>query len=288
MLHNPLVSIIIPIFNAENFITKTLESVVNQTYSNIEVILVNDGSFDKSETLITSFCKKFDWIKILNQQNQGVSVARNNGLINSNGKYVLFLDSDDILDSLFVETSVNLIETNVVIGIGNICYTLIQDSINYNQKYQSASNQEELVLFESNIQTCPSGYLFSKAFLILNKIRFQETLGNTADRYFLHQCFQHGNFIINYKSYYLYRITEGSMSKKISQKLIEDYRKYLKLLKTNDLIPLKHFKSYRARYLYTISAYYYHLNNIQSSIVYAFKSFITAPLTFLKLLNAKP
>ena len=93
----PLISVIIPVFNDEKYIGKCLDSVVNQTFRNYEVIVVNDGSSDNSAEICEKYQKIYPNLKLLKQKNSGSSVARNNGIKSSSGKYLLFLDSDDFL-----------------------------------------------------------------------------------------------------------------------------------------------------------------------------------------------
>ena len=99
------VSIIIPVYNSEEYIKRCLESVINQTYKNLEILIINDGSKDKSDEIIKSY--KDDRIKYITQENRGLSGARNTGIDNSTGDYIMFLDSDDSIDldavSLLVE-----------------------------------------------------------------------------------------------------------------------------------------------------------------------------------------
>ena len=92
----PLVSIIIPVFNAENFIVETILSAIDQTWENKEIIIVDDGSTDGSFALASKF--QNEYIKILRQQNQGASAARNYGLREAKGEYIQFLDADDLLN----------------------------------------------------------------------------------------------------------------------------------------------------------------------------------------------
>jgi len=100
---NAKVSIIVPIYNASKYLKKCLSSIVQQTYSNLEIILVNDGSTDSSLDIIHSFQKKDPRIYLIDQKNQGVSASRNNGLAVSTGTYITFVDSDDSLNLEFVE-----------------------------------------------------------------------------------------------------------------------------------------------------------------------------------------
>ena len=94
-----LISIVIPVYNASDFIQKAIDSVVCQSYPFIELIIVNDGSTDNSLAIIKKAKKRFKFIKIINQQNQGAGEARNSGINAAKGKYLMFLDQDDFLDS---------------------------------------------------------------------------------------------------------------------------------------------------------------------------------------------
>ena len=104
------VSIIVPVYNMEKYLDECLKSVENQTYKNLEIICVNDGSTDGSLKVFENHAEKDDRIVIINQENQGVSEARNNGIKAATGKYVYFLDSDDILFPHVMEKSVNFLE----------------------------------------------------------------------------------------------------------------------------------------------------------------------------------
>ncbi|MBQ8782302.1 MAG: glycosyltransferase family 2 protein [Clostridia bacterium] len=107
MKNENLVSIVLPIYNVEKYLPKCIESVLGQTYKNIEIICVNDGSPDGSEKIVSDYMKKDSRITLINQKNQGLSGARNTGIENANGEYIIFLDSDDWLDTETVEAAVN-------------------------------------------------------------------------------------------------------------------------------------------------------------------------------------
>lgn len=94
----PYISIIVPLYNAENTIENTIKSIINQTLSNIEIIIINDGSKDKSIDILRKYSKIDNRIKIINQENLGVSKARNKGISLANGEYISFVDSDDYID----------------------------------------------------------------------------------------------------------------------------------------------------------------------------------------------
>lgn len=109
-MKNLKISVVVPVFNSEKYLEKCIDSIINQTYKNIEIILINDGSSDKSEEICNSYLKTYKNIKLINQSNSGVSVARNNGLKSSTGDYVLFVDSDDWLEKDMLEIMVKEID----------------------------------------------------------------------------------------------------------------------------------------------------------------------------------
>ena len=92
------VSIVVPIYNAEKFLTTTVDSIIAQTYKNIEIILVNDGSTDGSLALCQTFLEKDKRIKVVDKQNGGVSSARNCGIHTASGEFIMFVDSDDLIE----------------------------------------------------------------------------------------------------------------------------------------------------------------------------------------------
>ncbi len=107
-----LVSIIIPVYNVDKYLNECLESILKQTYSNLEVIVIDDGSTDESLEICCSFAAKDKRFKVIHQNNSGVSSARNTGLNIMTGDYILFVDSDDFIDQNMVEILVEAIEKN--------------------------------------------------------------------------------------------------------------------------------------------------------------------------------
>lgn len=102
-VYMPEISVIIPVYNVENYLEKCLDSVCNQSFRDIEIICVNDGSTDRSSDILMEYGQNDNRIKIIDQKNQGLGAARNNGLRHANAKYVYFLDSDDYLDITALE-----------------------------------------------------------------------------------------------------------------------------------------------------------------------------------------
>ena len=113
-------SIIIPIYNAQDTLKKCLDSILNQTYKDLELILINDGSTDNSQKIIDSYKKKYPKvIKSYSQTNSGIAITRNKGINYSKGKYLFFIDNDDYIDKDYIQTFINEIEKkdcDVLIG----------------------------------------------------------------------------------------------------------------------------------------------------------------------------
>lgn len=106
----PLVSIVIPVFNSERFLTEALDSIRNQTYHKFEVICVDDGSTDRSLSILEEYSKKDRRFHIIQQKNQYAGIARNIGMNLAIGKYIMFLDSDDIFEKKMLDTLVRIAE----------------------------------------------------------------------------------------------------------------------------------------------------------------------------------
>lgn len=114
-----MVSIIIPVYNVKNYLNECVESVINQTYKNLEIILVNDGSNDGSELLVNELAEIDSRIKVVHQENAGLSAARNTGMRVMNGDYFFFLDSDDVIHPETIQIMLNSAKKNnaeVVVG----------------------------------------------------------------------------------------------------------------------------------------------------------------------------
>jgi glycosyltransferase involved in cell wall biosynthesis len=131
MLPKPLVSIIIPIYNVEKYLRQCLNSIVNQTYKNIEIILINDETRDNSQQIIDEFAKNDSRIKSVIQKNQGLSGARNTGISLATGDYLMFVDSDDWLSLNTLEICVSALNNN---KSDVVLFSYVKEYHNHSQK----------------------------------------------------------------------------------------------------------------------------------------------------------
>lgn len=170
-----LISVIIPIYKVEQYLNRCVDSVINQTYSNLEIILVDDGSPDKCPQICDEYNKKDSRIKVIHKQNGGLSDARNVGIKLSSGKYITFIDSDDYVDSDYVEYLYYLINKYKT-KMSMCLYKAIYDSgsvitmENGNEYCLSSHDTLERILYHEGINVASVAKLYDKS--LFEKVEF--------------------------------------------------------------------------------------------------------------------
>lgn len=214
-----LVSVIIPIYNTELYIEKCIESLLFQTYPDIEIILVNDGSTDRSRDICMMYSKKYEYIYYLEQKNSGVAVARNNGLEFSNGDYIVFVDSDDYVDKSYIEL---LMEGQKQAELSMCGYYRVNETDDIIDSNLCGERTEKLYnsdVFIKYLFRCENfgyqGYLFNKMFrrsiIDNNKLRFKSQIAYNEDRLFvLSYLLVCSSVKYNDRPYYFYVQRKGS------------------------------------------------------------------------------
>ena len=108
-----MISVIVPVYNVEEYIEECLDSIKNQIFTDFEVILVNDGSTDNSQAICEIYCDQDSRFHLINQENQGQSIARNRGVAESKGKFIVFIDSDDIVRVDLLDQLINYMSDEI-------------------------------------------------------------------------------------------------------------------------------------------------------------------------------
>ncbi|KTR91611.1 glycosyltransferase family 2 protein [Pantoea dispersa] len=218
MNEKTLFSIIIPVYNAQNTIRRTLQSVLNQTFSSYEIIVVNDGSRDNSAQILQEFAH-YPQVTVLNQINAGVSAARNSGLQQARGEYVLFLDADDWVDDNFLmsfKLNLNAWPAEAVdLMVGNL-------NDNRIGKVSQAGffSQQDIPYVLGELEMSDNiGYLHNKCYRrqIIDDLhlRFMEGVSMSEDLLFNLKFFSCvSNFLITPGAAYHYEDVAGSLSKR--------------------------------------------------------------------------
>lgn len=171
-----LISVIVPIYKVEKYLSRCLESILSQTYKNFELILINDGSPDNCKQICDSYSKKHKNIIVIHKENEGVSVARNKGIEIANGKYITFVDSDDYIHKDYLNTLMYML-TNSESQISICSHKKVNDSevfenkINVNFKIISDFLGMEMLLNDQS-KCAPWGKLFHVD--LFNEIRFPD------------------------------------------------------------------------------------------------------------------
>lgn len=239
------VSIIIPVYNAENYIAKCIESVLEQSYKNIEIIVVNDGSKDNSLTILKKFGSFSKKIVIIDKKNSGVSETRNKGIEVASGDFILFLDADDYLDKNYVENLLKIIKTSnadlIITGFKEIR----NGKIEYKSLYKNKLNDGDVIDitypkkirdYVSTIEFNPCWKMLISSKLIKKfQIRFDSSIKYGEDMLFSFICYINSEKTIYYLDYgYNYYINNSSV---MNIKNITALKKYYSdNIKTFDII----------------------------------------------------
>lgn len=192
-MNEPLVSIIVPIYNSEKYLGQCIESCMAQTYRNVEIILVDDGSTDRSLKISTEYAEKDSRIRVIHQNNAGVSAARNAGIKSAKGEYISFLDSDDELCINAIEVLVEDMKrykADIVSGVASSINVNGYESCKYDDGTISIYEEDESLVLSLKYDRQTNAVwakLFSKSFL--QDVWFVEGRRINEDGYFLFQCY---------------------------------------------------------------------------------------------------
>ena len=256
-----MISIIVPVYNVEEYLEECLESIRKQTYQDIEVILVNDGSTDDSQAICEHICQTDKRFRLINQKNQGQSVARNHGVKESIGEYIMFVDSDDVVSLGLLEQLMKYMSNGI--DIVECDRTKAIQCLNEEKKdihvKEFDSNEALYQCFNHGVSWSPVAKLYRRE--IVEKVPFLENLiyedfytGIVSLKY-IHKMRK-----IDYIGYYYRYHTSSTMNQtyseknldifKVGKKLLEEFREDNWLPYVGNMlfiVGIGHFKKYNIR-----------------------------------------
>lgn len=246
------VSIIVPVYNVEKYLVRCIESLINQTFKNIEIILINDGSTDNSLNIINEYRKKDKRIKLINNKNNGVSYSRNIGIKQSTGDYIMFVDSDDWIDK-------DAIKNMYALAIKNSCDLIM---CSYTREFLNGSKERKIMLDDEVIYEKKNikrdllrrligpikgelvksegldsigtvwGKLYKSSIIKNNYIKFidLEEIGSAEDVLFNIYLFNEIDraMFINKPIYHYWKVNSDSITSKYNPKLMEQRKVFFK------------------------------------------------------------
>ena len=234
------ISVIIPIYNVEKYLNECLNSVIKQSYKNLEILLIDDHGKDNSINIAKNFETQDNRIKILSYgENKGVSFARNYGLKNASGDYILFIDSDDFIEGQYIKELISNIKNN----------DIIQDN-NWIEYY---SNNKIIEFSNKNLTPNIWNKLYKKDFLLQNNIFFPNNIKMGEDLCFNYHCLVLTNKIkyIDNKFKYFYRQNNNSATKRLKNNndILDAFYYLFDILKNNNALskiplPLFHLRQH--------------------------------------------
>lgn len=252
--NNKLVSIVVPIYNGAKYIDRCVTNLINQTYKNIEIIMINDGSTDNSLEILKDYCRKYSNLNVVSKENTGVSFTRNLGVKLAKGDYIYFYDVDDDLEATTIEDNMKLIgDKDVDIIYFGFWYHILDENIIKETNISSSfeGNGHEFFkkafpeLMQKEILNSPWNKLYKRNFLIWNRISFDENLSIYEDILFNIKALDRANNImVNPKPYYHYMIqASGTALTRFHKNNYESVKKihiagmdYAKRYKDNELV----------------------------------------------------
>ena len=260
-------SVVVPIYNAEKTLDRCLSSIVTQTYKNLEIILINDGSTDKSLEICKNWQEKDKRIRIICKDNGGVSSARNMGLISSLGEYISFVDSDDTIEKNMIEVLVsNMLKYNADLSIVN--YKKIIKGKEY---FDNASNDKKIIVYNKKEKfyidlSIYKGFLWNKLFRKekIENLALDENVHFCEDEMFLIDYVEKTNiYVYDERILYNYYIYENSGSswttwneKKVT--VLDARKKLIKKLSKYDVTVTKR---YYMEYFLVLNEIYHRYKN---------------------------
>lgn len=268
---NPEISIIVPVYNADRYLKNCISSILNQSFYNFELILINDGSKDCSGEICDNYASKDKRVKVIHKNNEGVSIARNIGIDMSKGKYIMFCDSDDVIEKDWCRSLYNLYTNNhnyvAVCGFNIINYRNNKSEnifkiFNKDKKINYLKVKDFYELYDKNLLNYPWNKIYDAKIIKENKIKFEENITLGEDLLFNLKYFEFvkGDIVVLNECKYNYILRDNeSLDNKYYKDLFGIYTMLYKSIYDHMII----FKSDISIYIEKFyNSYFYMLNRV--------------------------
>ena len=213
-MNSPTVTVFIPCYNAERFIAETIDSILNQTFRDFEVLIIDDGSTDNSRSILEHYSRKDDRIRVLfNKRNRGVGFTRNRGIREARGKYLATMDADDIAVPFRLEKEVQFLNKHETIGIVSGGMYVIDEKGGKHRKFKNAYNSNEVkarMFFENVIINSASMYRLDV--VREHNVRYKDNFHGIEDYMFWCTLLKYTNAVILDDYLVYYRIVQNGLT----------------------------------------------------------------------------
>lgn len=278
---NRIISIIVPVYNCEASIQKCITSIIEQNVENMEIIVVNDGSNDNTENLLFQLEKQYEALKVISQKNAGVSAARNRGMKEAIGKYVMFIDADDELESgMLIKILEKMEKTDYDLLIGNIKKRVrnrkghIQVVISKRKEriYKSSNAIWEnfMDMLEEGILNSPVGRIFKHSIISKYSIKMNTDLSIGEDLQFNLEYLEHTTSLcICTDILYVYNTQNSYLTNLYRETMFNERKKSIKLLEKH--LSLHELNTNIIKYLYIKLVYAQLMQEISHGRVFKYR-----------------
>lgn len=241
MISQPLVSIIVPCYNVEKYVEECVNSMISQDYKNWEGILINDGSTDNTLDLIKSIKEKDDRIRVFSQENSGLSATRNKGIEHSNGVFIFFLDSDDVLDNRAIQTLVSAASNHDIVTGITVSSKIEGENIEKishlypprkgNVVFENNHFEVLITAMESALTPVAQNRLYRKEFINKNNLRFKNGILHEDELWFFEtMLFARNVKYIDQETYFYRTDNLDSITKNVGDRNLESYIKIMEII----------------------------------------------------------
>lgn len=243
-----MISIIVPIYNAEKYLPNLINSILNQIYENWELVLVDDGSTDNTLKVCSQLIRDNNKIRVICNEHQGVSVARNTGIEAAKGEWITFVDADDLLFDGFLEALYNAAIKAPSIDLCYGGYAIVENEKTTLNTYKTKvySGVEEVNIFLSETKALyrcsPWGKLFKRSIIMDNNIRFDTGLSISEDRLFFYHYLKHVSGVVttSYVGYVYGSFSPTSLKNKHFPSQMLEYRQKMMTAATKEVLNTFH------------------------------------------------